>query len=198
MKKSVEYYNKNVDMLSNFYRSLDRSKVIPSRWYMLGSDILDFGCGTGIDGVHMLLKGARTYTAYEPSDLIYSLVNHLSKNEHNGHAKLFTNYKTFIDHVDVYAGQYDYVLCSAVWQHLTMSEQMAALRLFYKALKPGCQALITWRTTPYSPGDTRTFFHVDSLWLTKQAMKYGFSISIDSLGYDERGVGFQKLYLQKI
>ncbi|QDB73374.1 class I SAM-dependent methyltransferase [Vibrio phage VAP7] len=197
---STKYYNENAVDLARFYHSLDRSQVVPKEWGLTGANVLDFGCGAGADVLYMLERLA-SVTCYEPSHLVGSIFHKLHQNKSVLHNRdvldIYTDYELLYKCLLEKAGTFHYVLCSAVFQHLTMSQQMAAIKLFAIALEPGGIATVSWRTDPYDDGDDRVHYEVDSLWLALYAKRNGFRVTWDHYTTDDRGVGFKTLTLQR-
>lgn len=122
-----------------------------------GARLLDFGCGCGASTAILgrLFPGLRTTGIELLPDQVAVARARLA---HHG-----------IGHVDVFAspdpsslppnlGQFDFILLSAVWEHLLPAERRSLLPMLWSALKPGGILFLNQTPHRWSPWENHTTY----------------------------------------
>lgn len=195
----MKYYDENSEMLAEQYESICREDVMPSDWNLKDKWFMDFGCGTGLEMRRACNENALCVVGYEPSKSMLShFIEKLPKpNVARDGISVYTNYKKFYEYCLLNSSSFDYVLSSCAFQHMSWSQQMAAVKLMSMATAKCGRVHISWRLDSYPPGDDRIFNKVDSLWLIEYARKHGLRPILDSISCDLRGIYFKSLTFVK-
>ncbi|NRB39195.1 MAG: class I SAM-dependent methyltransferase [Pseudomonadales bacterium] len=135
----MDFYTRNAQALITQYQSLNPEQV-HSTWLKhlpkTPSLALDIGAGSGRDALWLAEKGWLV-TAIEPNKALrQSIPQHPCIQTLNDHLPFLP---------DAPRQQYQLILVSAVWMHLTQPQQQQALIRLQKLLSPKGMIIITWR-----------------------------------------------------
>jgi 2-polyprenyl-3-methyl-5-hydroxy-6-metoxy-1,4-benzoquinol methylase len=120
-----------------------------------GKRILDFGCGAGAST--MVLRRLLPPCEIVGVDLEERLLRLARlRAEHYGHSDLRFLESPSPEHLPHDLGLFDYVLFSAVFEHLLPRERPALLRLIWTHMKPGAILFLNQTPHRYSPVEMHT------------------------------------------
>lgn len=147
----MEFYSKNASQLFEQYESVS-FKTVHQDWLNLlpnNGAVLDVGCGSGRDAAWLAQNNLRV-TAVDPA---IELLN-LAKSNHTSQKITWLNDSLpSLTNVILTGKQYDLILLSAVWMHLTSLERQQSLPVLKALLVDGGKLIITLRHGGFS--DTR-------------------------------------------
>ncbi len=139
---AIDYYNTHAPTLAEQYYTVSTDDIHSDLMGKLrlteGLDILDVGAGTGRDAIAMQELG-HNVTAVEPAEELWKYGSHWADR------KGITHLNDRLPDLITVTGLYDYILLSAVWQHLSPAERPKAMDRILSLLKSGGSAYILLR-----------------------------------------------------
>lgn len=149
MVSTSQYYEDNAQTFFDRYRSLDTAQVlgefavhVPVR----PSLVLDVASGSGRDSEWLASLG-HTVISVEPAKALRDIA------VARGQDRRVVHFDSSLPHLaglDGFAGGFDFVLCAAVWMHLTRDEQKIAINKIHSLMKAGvgAKAIVTFKVAP--------------------------------------------------
>lgn len=197
MSVNISYYNKNAGELAKQYNSLSFESVHKSwkkYWPEKGANVLDVGAGSGRDAKWFSNQGCFV-VAVEPASMLRQLAILNSPNP------IIWVDDSLPDLVSVreLSHQYDLILLSAVWMHLTTQQRADSLRILSLLLSDTGKLAITLRHGSF--GDERETYGVSLTEIENMGRKLGLSVchvvdGEDALNRPE--VSWQSVILENI
>lgn len=189
MPSTSVYYDDNATMFYDRYRSLETPDVlgdavrhIPS----VSSLVLDIASGSGRDSEWLASLG-HTVVSVEPAKTLRDIAVGKGQDRRIVH---FDSSLPDLDGLDGFAGGFDFVLCAAVWMHLTSAERPVAIRNIFGLMRTGAaaKAVITFKVAPEDR--ERLMYQLDPEAVVADFVAAGFSKvttveNIDLLGRDD-------------
>lgn len=193
--KTIDFYHLNAEKLAAQYDSLsfeqvhadwlDILKLLPQ-----GASVVDIGAGSGRDALALHAQGF-SVTAVEPADK-------LRKHGQQKSPQIIWLDDTLPDLRRLKQNQkFDLVLVSAVWMHLTQTQQKHALLNIKMLLKAKGFLVITLRHGNFD--DERTANRLDAQWLINQAERNQLTLCRNTANPDQlarQNVSWQTLAFQ--
>lgn len=147
MKGTIKHYSENADHYFSLYNSVDAEDV-HSSWIALLHNVkpgiaLDIGAGSGRDANWLAAQGWNVVAA-EPADSLRELAAQNS----NYPIKWCSSGLPHLDGLPEVPKQYDLILLSAVWMHLTPEIRAESLSKIAGLLTPEGSIIITLRFGP--------------------------------------------------
>jgi len=197
MDNNLSFYSENSDSLVSQYDSVsfasvhrDWLKHIPTY-----GTVLDVGAGSGRDARYLSVQGLKVY-AVEPA----SALMQTAKNNSLEHGiTWYQDSLPCLEQVKVLGIQFDLILLSAVWMHLSFEERSLSMKNMASLLNAGGKLVITLRHGAFSDG--RTAFPVSAEEVCQLCEQNGLSLLLktdlldDQLGRDD--VVWQTVILSK-
>ncbi|WP_068546523.1 class I SAM-dependent methyltransferase [Thalassotalea crassostreae] len=173
MNNNINFYNKQAKQLLEQYTSVAAESVHQTWMHLLPKTghVLDIGAGAGRDADFIASRGLKV-TAVEPASELLSLAKQTFTN---------TNINWLSDSLPILhktqklKQRYDLILVSAVWMHLTESEQEQSLKTLAKLLKDNGLIIITLRIGTFNDGRTSHPISIDKI--KEQAISYSLSLT---------------------
>ena len=126
--------------------------------YINDRDVLDFGCGRGLQAVAMAVQGARTVTGIDISEA------GLKRGREEAIKAGVADRVSFCDGVtDDHAGKYDVAISLNSMEHF--SDPQAVLNLLRRALRPGGLLVVTFSPPWYAPYGSHMYFFTRVPWV---------------------------------
>lgn len=197
MDKNLAFYQDNTDSLIDQYNSVSFESVHGDWLEFLptSGNALDIGAGSGRDARYLSKHGLRVY-AVEP---VLSLMLAAQKNSSTHNITWYQDSLPNLDQVKLLNEQFDLILLSAVWMHLTPNERTQSMQQMSSLLNAGGRLVITLRHGAFN--DARTAFSVSADEVCQLAEKNNLAVllitdlAIDQLGRGD--VAWQTLVLEK-
>lgn len=149
----IAAYNGQADMLAERYEAVLSERMLAEVLPFIphGSDkklALDIGAGTGRDAAWLTTLGYEVIAA-EPA----IGMRRIAAEKHGSHKiRWVSDALPSLDHVHALGLAYDFVLLSAVWQHVMPADRLRAFRKLATLMKPGGVLVMTLRHGP-APSD---------------------------------------------
>lgn len=206
----MSIYHQQAATFVSQYESVSAEQVHQSWLHLLAQvpplNALDVGAGSGRDARFLARKGFRV-VAVEPADALRELAMALSaqqqtvQTEQRPPIQFLADQLPALPHVQALNQQFELILLSAVWMHLTHQQRAAALPILCKLLAPQGLLVLTLRHGSFSDG--REAFpvsvdEIDTLIATQQLPLHAVLVTdlvTDALGRGD--VAWQTVVLQK-
>jgi len=145
----VAAYDGQADMLAERYEAVSSERMLAEVLPVIpdGSDsklALDVGAGTGRDAAWLTSRGYEVVAA-EPAAGMRRIA---AEKHRNDGVRWVNDTLPSLDHVHGLGLAYDFVLLSAVWQHVAPADRPRAFRKLAMLLKPGGVLVMTLRHGP--------------------------------------------------
>lgn len=150
MVDSVQFYNDNAKFYVNSIKNADISEQLQSflRYIPKGGKILDGGCGTGRDSLHMLSQGYNV-TAFDASEKMAEI------------ASMNTGLNILVDtfeKIDLPQNHFDGIWCMSSLLHVRRENMSDVLNKLYNSLKRGGYFYCTYKLRNYDFEDGGRYF----------------------------------------
>ncbi|RTE85866.1 MULTISPECIES: class I SAM-dependent methyltransferase [Gammaproteobacteria] len=183
MSKTINYYTKNAEQLSEQYDSLafedvhkDWMEEIPKSGF-----VLDVGAGSGRDARYLASKGLTVY-AVEPAD---GIRERAQSYEANSNIQWLDDSLPALEQVHQINAKFDLILLSAIWMHIPPSSRERSFRKLSSLLNPNGKLVISLRHG--SSPDERKMYPVSKDELANLAQQFGLSLSCKGVSQDKSG-----------
>ncbi|MBA6348309.1 bifunctional 2-polyprenyl-6-hydroxyphenol methylase/3-demethylubiquinol 3-O-methyltransferase UbiG [Colwellia sp. BRX8-9] len=182
----MEFYSNNAHQLFEQYESVS-FETVHQEWLSMipdSGDILDVGSGSGRDAAWFAKKNLHV-TAVEPAG---ELLN-LAKRNHTYQNIIWLKDSLPSLSKVVYSNtQFDLILISAVWMHLTNAERKQTIAILKKLLVKGGKLVITLRHGDFNDG--RVTYPLSIKELRELAKNSSMNILLETqISDDELGRG---------
>jgi len=156
MNNNIEYYNQHAEEVCKLYDDLTFEQVHREWLHFIPKEgaVLDIGAGSGRDARYFASKGLTTYAVEPASDLLEKAKSYSSSNK----IQWFRDQLPTISSIFKLERQFDLILLSAVWMHLSQNEREASIANAKKLLKDAGIIVLTLRYGNFS--DDRSSFEV--------------------------------------
>jgi SAM-dependent methyltransferase len=173
------WYEANARSVSERHESLDAETV--HRWWLdelpsIPAAILDIGAGTGRDAAWLAGKG-HDVIAVEP---VPAMMQEGMRRRPNPRFRWIDDRLPSLDRISRLGISFDLILLSAVWMHVPPTERSRAFRKTIQLLKPGGKIVMTFRSPPALPVDSRGMYPVSVSEMEKLARDHAVSIAVSS------------------
>lgn len=161
MSVNISYYNKNAVELAKQYNSLSFESVHNSwkqYWPEKGANVLDVGAGSGRDAQWFSKQGCLVVAA-EPA----SALRQLAISNSSEHILWIEDSLPDLASVCELPHQYDLILLSAVWMHLTTAQKVESMKPLSLLLTDKGKLVITLRHGSFSDGRETYGVSVDEI-----------------------------------
>jgi 2-polyprenyl-3-methyl-5-hydroxy-6-metoxy-1,4-benzoquinol methylase len=143
MKTNINFYNEHAADLFEQYESASFEQVHEDWLHLFPTtgSVLDIGAGSGRDSAYMASKGLKVF-AVEPASSLRALAatNHTAPN-----IIWLDDALPKLSHPAILNTNYDLILLSAVWMHLSASEREICIHQLCSLLGPNANLIITLR-----------------------------------------------------
>lgn len=150
MSVNISYYDKNAVELAKQYNSLS-FELVHSLWCQYwpekGSNVLDVGAGSGRDAEWFSQQGC-SVVAIEPA----SALRHLAISNASSQILWMDDSLPALASVDELSRQFDLILLSAVWMHLSTKQRTESMEVLSRLLSDTGKLVITLRHGSFSDG----------------------------------------------
>ncbi|MFP2201188.1 class I SAM-dependent methyltransferase [Enterobacter ludwigii] len=195
---SWKFYDDNAERLFADYISLSFNEIFSDVKHFFSDSIetiLDVGAGSGRDSAALAEKGYRV-VAVEPSERMRSLASSLYNSENITWIDDSLPLLSIVKKINV---KYDLILVSAVWMHLTETEQNESLETLCDLLSQKGKIIITLRLGPQEPD--RNIKIVSTQYLLNLAATLGLNADyispINDDSFKRTQIKWQKIVLSK-
>jgi len=197
MNNNIEYYNQHAEEVCKLYDDLTFEQVHREWLQFLPQEgaVLDIGAGSGRDARYFASKGLTTYAVEPASDLLEKAKNHSSSKK----IQWFQDQLPTISSIFELERQFNLILLSAVWMHLSQSEREESIANTKKLLKDSGIIVLTLRYGNFSDG--RTSYKVSEedikalAYVNRLDVAYLSELENDQLGRSD--VAWQTVVLRK-
>jgi len=197
MNNNIEYYNQNAEELCALYDGLNFEQVhnewleyIPKK-----GAVLDIGAGSGRDARYFASKTLSTY-AVEPAE---ELLNRAKSNSKSFKVNWIQDQLPNLSCIFSLDMQYDLILLSAIWMHLTPQERKESMVSISNLLNTAGIVVMTLRYGSFSDGRISNNVSIDELQELAQSNQlkliYHTDLEADQLGRND--VAWQTVVLRK-
>lgn len=197
MNNNLSFYSTNTDLLVSQYNSVSFESV-HSDWFKLlptNGIALDIGAGSGRDARYLSERGLKVH-AVEPTT---SLMLAAKKNSSGHDITWYQDGLPNLNRVKALDAQFDLILLSAVWMHLSPDERVVSMKTLASLLSAGGQLVITLRYGEFNDG--RTAFPLSANEVCHLGNQSGLSVLLKTdLTEDQLGrgdVAWQTVVLSK-
>ncbi len=180
----MKFYSTNAQKVFDQYESVS-FEAVHDKWrdFMPAEGcVLDVGCGSGRDAAWFAIKGFKVI-AVDPAKELLDISK--EKHKHENITWLEDSLPS-LGHIVFLKKQFDLILLSAVWMHLTQEERRCSLAVLKNLLKVGGKLVITLRHGTFN--DERIAYPLSSDEVVELGQKFGMStILVTQLVSDELG-----------
>lgn len=187
MNNNIEYYNQNAEELCALYDGLNFEQVhhewleyIPKK-----GAVLDIGAGSGRDARYFASKSLSTY-AVEPAE---ELLDQAKSNSKSYKVNWIQDQLPTLSCIFSLDMQYDLILLSAIWMHLTPQERKESMVSISNLLSTSGIVVITLRYGSFSDGRTSSNVSIEELQELAKSNQlkliYQTDLETDQLGRDD-------------
>lgn len=144
LQNAITFYKRNATKLAEKYEILDFEEVHPDLIEFLSESpgcVLDVGAGSGRDARALVERGYDV-VAVEPAQELLEIGSKL----HRTTRISWLNDKLPLLETLERGPLFQLILCSAVWMHLSRSEQVMSMNRLCELAAPGAHICITFRT----------------------------------------------------
>lgn len=161
MKNNLTFYSENISSLVTQYDSVSFESV-HNAWLKhvpTNGMALDIGAGSGRDARYLSEKGLKVYAVEPVLNLMQAAKNNSSKYDIAWYQGGLPN----LSQIKVLGIQFDLILLSAVWMHLSFEERSLSMKTMASLLNAGGTLVITLRHGEFSDGRTAFPISVDEV-----------------------------------
>ncbi len=161
MNNNSSFYSENTDSLISQYNSVSFGSV-HSDWFNLlptNGTALDIGAGSGRDARYLSERGLKVHAVEPATKLMLAAKRNSSEHDITWYQDDLPNLNQ-IKALDI---QFDFILLSAVWMHLSPDERVVSMKTMASLLSAGGRLVITLRYGDFSDGRTAFPLSVDEV-----------------------------------
>ena len=169
---NIDFYNRNAATLVSQYNSIDFETVHQSwRWYwpQSGDRVLDVGAGSGRDANWLSQQGCLV-VAVEPAKILRDI----ARPQCSQQIQWLDDSLPALNTVSQLTYQFDLILLSALWMHLTSQQRQESIKVLSHLLSVNGSLVITLRYGDFN--DERETYDVSVEELNKLSEEVGLSI----------------------
>ncbi|GLX80735.1 class I SAM-dependent methyltransferase [Thalassotalea eurytherma] len=186
MNDNLTFYSENTDSLVSQYDSVSFDSV-HNEWLTYvptNGMVLDIGAGSGRDARYLSEHGLKVYAVEPALALMQAAQNNSSECDITWYQDSLPN----LERVRVLDVQFDLILLSAVWMHLSLDERTLSMKTMASLLRTGARLVITLRHGEFSDG--RTTFPLSADEVAQLGEQNGLSLLLKTkLSDDQLGRG---------
>jgi SAM-dependent methyltransferase len=186
MNNNLRFYQQNQDSLIEQYDSVSFESVHHDWLELLPSNgtALDIGAGSGRDARYMAERGLKVYAA-EPS---LPLMAAALENSKHHDIVWFQDSLPSLENTSAFNTQFDVILLSAVWMHLSPEERKLSMQNMSSLLNVGGKLVITLRHGKFYDGRSAYPLSVDEV--VELASSNGLALTLKTdMSSDKLGRG---------
>lgn len=174
--KTSTFYAHNAEKLAKQYDSISFTEIHKEWIHHLPKvgTVLDVGAGSGRDAFYMAQQGLDV-VAVEP---IKSLSDIAQQSHGTANIQWICDQLPDLSKIQQLQIQFDLILLSAVWMHISPTHRQRSLRKLANLLRPGGKLVITLRHGPCD--DDRTMYPVTSAEIEQLSREHGLIYSVQS------------------
>lgn len=197
MNNNIKYYNQNAEELCALYDGLNFEQVHHEWLQFIPQEgtVLDIGAGSGRDARYFASQNLSTY-AVEPAK---ELLAKAKGNSQSYSINWFQDNLPALNTISKLEMQYDLILMSAIWMHLTPQERKASMVSIRNLLNTSGIVVITLRYGCFTDGRTASEVSIRELEELAQSNQlkliYYTVLEDDKLGRND--VAWQTVVLRK-
>lgn len=190
-------YGEAAEQLAVQYESVDFADIHRARLHLYPASpaaVLDIGAGTGRDAAALAALGHRV-TAVEPTPELRAVAARLHP---RAGIRWIADALPALPALSAEGEQYDLILLTAVWMHLTPAERPPAMGAVARLLAPGGRLSLTLRHGPVPPG--RRMFDLPAADTITHARAHGLHLLHQGTHPDphaREGVTWTELVLER-
>ena len=187
MDNNKAFYSENADSLASQYDSISFESV-HSDWLKLlptNGTALDIGAGSGRDARYLFDRGLKVHAIEPATNLLLAAKRNSSEHDITWYQDDLPN----LNQIKALDAQFDLILLSAVWMHLSPDERVASMKTMASLLSAAGRLVITLRHGKFRDG--RTSFPLSADDVCVLAKQNGLSVLLktdlegDQLGRSE-------------